>query len=150
MISGGDPAAGSWKERGGTREKFRPAFLSMKEFKCIRCGNCCRWTGCVKVSDSEIDAIAAWLGMPSGRFIEEYTTLMPDRRGLTLIEKPDGSCIFLEDGEPCGCRINPVKPKQCDGFPSRWSFPGWEAECGAGQAMRTSARESKEGVDADE
>lgn len=49
---------------------------------------------------------------------------MPDRRGLTLIEKPDGSCIFLEDGEPCGCRINPVKPKQCDGFPSRWSFPG--------------------------
>lgn len=75
---------------------------------------------------------------------------MPDRRGLTLIEKPDGSCIFLEDGEPCGCRINPVKPKQCDGFPSRWSFPGWEAECGAGQAMRTSARKSKEGVDADE
>ena len=70
--------------------------------------------------------------------------------GLTLIEKPDGSCIFLEDGEPCGCRINPVKPKQCDGFLSRWSFPGWEAECGAGQAMRTSARKSKEGVDADE
>ena len=104
----------------------------------------------MKVSDSEIDAIAAWLEMPSGRFIEEYTTLMPDRRGLTLIEKPDGSCIFLEDGEPCGCRINPVKPKQCDGFPSRWSFPGWEAECGAGQAMRTSARKSKEGVDADE
>ena len=80
----------------------------MKEFKCIRCGNC-------------------------------------------LFDFPDKIKIaFLEDGEPCGCRINPVKPKQCDGFPSRWSFPGWEAECGAGQAMRTSARESKEGVDADE
>lgn len=150
MISGGDPAAGSWKERGGTREKFRPAFLSMKEFKCIRCGNCCRWTGCVKVSDSEIDAIAAWLGMPSGRFIEEYTTLMPDRRGLTLIEKPDGSCIFLEDGEPCGCRINPVKPKQCDGVFRRAGASRDGSGVRRRAAMRTSARKSKEGVDADE
>ena len=119
----------------------------MKEFKCIRCGNCLfDFPDKIKIAwgiqniNFAVFPRAAWLGMPSGRFIEEYTTLMPDRRGLTLIEKPDGSCIFLEDGEPSGCRINPVKPKQCDGFPSRWSFPGWEAECGAGQAMRTSAR----------
>ena len=85
----------------------------------------------MKVTDAEIDAIAAFLGMPPEAFLERWTELMPDRQGLTLIEKADGSCVFLEEGEPAGCRIDPVKPEQCRRFPERWNFPGWEKECGA-------------------
>jgi len=84
----------------------------------------------VKLEAAEVDAIAAFLGMAVGEFLEKFTALMPDRQGLTLIEKPDGSCVFLEEGDAAGCRINPVKPRQCEGFPQRWSFPGWEKECG--------------------
>ena len=102
----------------------------MKKFECVRCGNCCRWSGCVRLEASEVDAIAAFLGMAVGEFLAEFTALMPERQGLTLVEKPGGSCIFLEEGEAVGCRINPVKPRQCEGFPLRWNFPGWEKECG--------------------
>ena len=109
----------------------RPVFQSMSGFICVRCGNCCRWSGCVKVTDAEVDAIAAFLGIPAEEFLERWTELMPDRQGLTLIEKADGSCVFLEEGEPAGCRIDPVKPEQCRRFPERWNFPGWEKECGA-------------------
>ena len=70
----------------------------MKKFECVRCGNCCRWSGCVRLEASEVDAIAAFLGMAVGAFLEEFTALMPDRQGLTLIEKPDGSCISWRKG----------------------------------------------------
>ncbi|PVY35158.1 hypothetical protein C8D82_14319 [Victivallis vadensis] len=113
------------------RGDARFAFENMSDFVCVRCGNCCRWSGCVKVTDAEIDVIAAFLGMPPEAFLERWTELMPDRQGLTLIEKADGSCVFLEEGEPAGCRIDPVKPEQCRRFPERWNFPGWEKECGA-------------------
>lgn len=120
------------------RTGFRPVFFrqNMKQFECIRCGNCCRWSGCVKVTDPEIDAISAFLAMPVGEFLDRFTALMPDRRGLTLTEKPDGSCIFLMEGEECGCRINPVKPRQCGAFPQKWNFPGWEEECGGAKKER--------------
>ncbi|MDR0933308.1 MAG: YkgJ family cysteine cluster protein [Victivallales bacterium] len=97
-------------------------------FECVCCGNCCRWSGCVKLEDSKIDAIADFLAMKVEEFIDQFTELMPDRQGLTLAEKPDGSCIFLTNENTC--QINPVKPRQCGDFPQRWNFPGWEKECG--------------------
>lgn len=106
----------------------------MEQFHCLRCGNCCRWPGAVRVGEAEIDAIAAYLGIPLEQFLTEYTELLPDRTGLTLPEKPDGSCCFLEEGEPARCRIDPVKPVQCRRFPEHWNFPGWEKECAAGKA----------------
>lgn len=106
-------------------------YILMSNFVCTRCGNCCRWSGCVIVTPARIDAIAAFLGITPEAFIEQWTKLTPDRQGLTLIEKADGSCIFLEDGKPAGCRIEPVKPEQCRRFPEQWNFPGWEKECKA-------------------
>ena len=99
-----------------------------KQFRCRRCGNCCRWPGAVRVETAEIDRIAAFLGMAVEQFLAEYTELLPDRSGLTLPEKPDGSCCFLEEGSPARCRIEPVKPAQCRRFPEHWNFPGWERE----------------------
>lgn len=97
-------------------------------YVCQRCGNCCRWPGEVPVGTTEINAIAEFLEIPVDVFIEQYTHLRRNRTGLTLIEKPDGACIFLEDNR---CTINPAKPLQCRGFPNAWNFEGWREICEA-------------------
>ena len=106
-----------------------PSDVSITDFECVRCGACCRWPGPVRVSDSEIDAIAVFLNIPVERFIHDFTCLADDRRGLSLIEREDGSCVFYEESPP-GCAVNAVKPSQCRGFPLEWNFPGWEKLCG--------------------
>ena len=99
---------------------------------CERCTNCCRWPGDVKVSDKEITSIASYLKMPEELFIEQYTRLRANRRGLSLIDQPDGACIFL-DGQDC--KIQSVKPLQCRGFPNAWNFPGWRDICMATEVL---------------
>lgn len=106
---------------------------------CQRCANCCRWPGEVPVDAGEIRAIAAYLGIPETIFIEQYTSLRLNRAGLTLIDKPDGACIFLEGND---CSINPVKPDQCRGFPNRWNFPGWRDLCEAIPVPKSRAPEA--------
>ena len=97
------------------------------KYLCERCTNCCRWPGEVKVSEKEISAISRHLGLEEDDdFIQQYTRLRSDRRGLSLIDQPDGACIFL-DGQDC--RIQPVKPQQCRDFPNAWNFPGWRDIC---------------------
>jgi Fe-S-cluster containining protein len=89
----------------------------------------------VKVDDAEIAAIAGYLGVSEHDFIQCYTRLRPGRDGLALIDKGADSsgtynheCIFL-DGRDCA--IQPVKPRQCAGFPNTWNFPGWREMCEA-------------------
>jgi len=109
-------------------------FLGMamsSEFKCARCGACCEWEGPVRVDADEIDAIAAYLGMTSEDFVAKRTVLAEDRRSLSLMERPDGSCEFY-DRDAKSCLINPVKPRQCVLFPLQWRFPGWERLCACG------------------
>ncbi len=108
----------------GTTEENPEVF-----YQCQRCGNCCKWHGEVLVDDEELQKIAEFVGMPLYDFIAEHTDLRRNRQGLTLKEKENGECEFLEDGNIC--RINDVKPKQCAGFPNDWSFPGWEKICEA-------------------
>ncbi len=80
------------------------------------------------MTEAEVEAIANHLGMRLYDFVRDFTDLRENRQGLTLIEKPDGACIFLEGNE---CAIQPVKPSQCKGFPNEWNFPGWEKQCEA-------------------
>ena len=61
-------------------------------------------------------------------FIQQFTRLRNDRRGLVLQEKPDGSCVFLDGND---CAVQPVKPQQCQDFPNLWNFPGFEKTCHA-------------------
>jgi len=98
-------------------------------YLCQRCGNCCRWPGDVMVTDAEITAIAAHLGMDEDEFIQRFTRLSANRMHLSLAESVDGSCVFLEGKNEC--RIQPVKPQQCRGFPNRWRFDGWREICEA-------------------
>lgn len=83
------------------------------------------------LTDDDIAAIAEFLQMEEGDFINTYCRLRGDRQGLSLIDAEDGACIMLTD---TGCRIQPVKPIQCRNFPHLWNFPGWEIRCpGAGK-----------------
>lgn len=97
-------------------------------YVCQRCNACCKWPGDVRIEDDEIAAIASFLGLSEGEFIERYTRLRTNRTGLSLIERENHECIMLENG---GCRIHEVKPGQCRGFPNKWNFPGWRDVCEA-------------------
>ena len=112
------------------------------QFKCARCGNCCLWEGYVRISENELDKIAAFLSMEPYDFAREYTRLCSDRRGLSLTENSDGSCIFY-DRHAKLCMINEVKPKQCSEFPFTWDFPGWDNICMGSIRMRENESPSK-------
>ena len=118
---------------------FPPGSFEPGEFRCLRCGKCCRWKGLVKVTEAEADAIAAFLKMEPRDFIETLTRLSPDRTTLSLLEKEDGSCYFYDEELRC-CRIQPVKPGQCRAFPFVWNFPGWEDVCEGGIRMKSARR----------
>ncbi len=89
---------------------------------CQRCTACCRLPGDVRVEPEEITRIAEFLGLSEEDFIARHTRLRANRRGLSLLEREDNSCVMLEGD---ACIIHPVKPTQCIGFPDAWNFPGW-------------------------
>lgn len=97
-------------------------------YECQRCTACCRWPGQVLVNNAEIKRLAEFKEMSEQDFIQQFTRLRQDRRGLALKEQPDGACIFLE-GE--NCAIQPVKPQKCKEFPNLWNFPGFQRDCHA-------------------
>lgn len=103
--------------------------MSAPYYQCQRCGNCCRWPGLVRLAEGEADRIAAFLKMDVRDFIEQFTTLTPNRQGLTLISRENHECIFLEGKNTC--LIQEVKPQQCSDFPNRWNFPSWREVCEA-------------------
>lgn len=98
------------------------------KYICQRCNACCKWPGDVRLEEDEISSISRFLKMSEGDFLSRYTRLRTNRQGLSLVEKANHECIMLEDG---GCRIHPVKPRQCAGFPNKWNFPGWREICEA-------------------
>ncbi len=100
-----------------------PIFL-----ECERCTACCRWPGQVLLSDAEITRLAAFKGLSEHDFVQQFTRLRQDKRGLALKDKPDGSCIFLEGDN---CAVQPVKPQKCREFPNLWNFHGFEKVCHA-------------------
>ena len=97
-------------------------------YQCQCCGNCCKWPGDIWITEEEIPKIARFVGFSPLEFIERFTRLTNNRRGLSIIDKPNGECVFLEGNE---CTIQPVKPPQCSGFPNDWNFPGWQDICEA-------------------
>ena len=99
-----------------------PATAVAISLECERCTACCRWPGEVLLSEVEIAQLAAYKGVSEHEFIERFTRLRVDRRGLALKEQPDGACIFLEGRD---CAVQPVKPQQCREFPNRWMNSLW-------------------------
>ena len=109
--------------------------VDRQKFVCRRCGACCRTKdGIVRVSDAEIARIAAFLGMSEADFIANETELAPDRRGLVLKSRADGSCAYLSPENLC--LVNPVKPDKCRTFPFEWVNPDSDSVCPALRACR--------------
>jgi len=106
-------------------------------YVCRRCTACCKWPGDVRVEEREIPAIAAHLGLTTEQFIATHTRLRTNRKGLSLLEKDNHECVML-DGDRC--RIHPVKPTQCSGFPNKWRFPDWRQVCQAEPVPLATAR----------
>ena len=99
----------------------------MREFECRRCGNCCAVRGYVRLNDDDVDAISEYLGMSVYDFTKSYTRLIKNRQQLTLIERADGACVFLQKDRTC--LVNDVKPMQCRNFPHKWRYDGYEEIC---------------------
>jgi Fe-S-cluster containining protein len=87
-------------------------------FTCLRCGNCCHGPGDVLLARGEEESIAALMDMDLHAFTAAYTRLSADRAALSLGERPDGHCIFLQPDNTC--RIQAAKPAQCRAFPYLW------------------------------
>lgn len=97
-------------------------------YECQRCASCCRWPGDVRVSDDELNRISSHFQLAADDFVQRYTRLRRDRQGLSLIEKENGECIFLEGNL---CAIQAVKPQQCRDFPNLWRHPDADKLCRA-------------------
>lgn len=89
----------------------------LKNFKCKKCGNCCKATGFVHISKSETKKIADYLNMDYYEFKKKFTEWILFG-GRVLKVKDDASCIFLEKNL---CKIYEVRPTQCK------TFPFWES-----------------------
>lgn len=86
----------------------------------------------MRLQDGEPGAMAELLGLTVEEFTARYTRLREDRQGLSLLDAPDGACIFLE-GTPPACRIQAAKPRQCREFPISWKYADLEQVCQAAQ-----------------
>ena len=76
-------------------------------FECRMCGDCCKGYGGTYVSEADIAAIAAYLGMDSSTFKSRYCVLSGAKS--LLAQQPNGYCIFWDKL----CKIHPVKPHMC-------------------------------------
>lgn len=95
-------------------------------FKCKRCGECCKWKGEVKLIPSDIQKISNYLSMDDNDFLKSYTKDKGNR--IILVDKPETSaCIFLKNNL---CNIWNVKPKQCEDYPKKFDkrCPGFEIQ----------------------
>lgn len=80
----------------------------MKDFKCKRCGECCRSPRLYKPDIKEIKE----LGYKEKEFI--YT----DNFGNHYITDKKGWCMFLGKGKIAKCRIYKARPRICMQYPS--------------------------------
>jgi Fe-S-cluster containining protein len=85
------------------------------KFKCTQCGNCCTGPeGHVWVNAEEIQQIAAFIGKSEGEMKIDHTR--PVGKRVSLKEFANGDCTFF-DPEKRGCKIYPVRPRQCRTWP---------------------------------
>ncbi len=91
-------------------------------FKCTMCGRCCTGPeGYVLVSDAEVAALSARLGITAPDFIDRFTRITAEGRSLTEKDSPQGrDCIFLDRESLPGraiCGVYEDRPAQCRTWP---------------------------------
>jgi len=96
----------------------------LQEFECKKCGRCCIGDGVVVLKDDDIDRISAYLNIDKETFLKEYAIAVGN--DYWLKDKENKECIFLKNNL---CTINPIKPFQCQKFPSKWHSPNTFGLC---------------------
>jgi len=111
--------------------EFKPWFEKGIRFTCTQCGQCCTGApGVVRVEQTNIQDIAAWLGISPAYFRRKYVYKTDE--GLSLKEKENGDCIFFKENK---CTIYPVRPGQCR------TYPFWFRNMRNAEAWKQTARE---------
>jgi Fe-S-cluster containining protein len=100
-----------------SEDRGQPALHPESSFSCRRCGACCRWPGHVLLSDRDIVQLAGHLRLSENDFVARHALLASNRAQLSLREKSDGSCEFLNGNL---CTVYEVRPEQCRTFPASW------------------------------
>jgi Fe-S-cluster containining protein len=80
-------------------------------FECTRCGECCKGYGGTYLTESDVAAISAFVGVDPAEFEQRYCVLSGSR--LVLVQQSNGYCIFYDQG----CGIHSVKPRMCRQWP---------------------------------
>ena len=110
-----------------------PWYRDGLRFTCTGCGDCCTgFPGHVYVTQPEIDAIAARIGMTPDEVERKFTIAVGERRSLRDLPQADYDCVFF-DGETRRCRVYEARPIQCRTFPF-WDSNlvdrrAWEKTC---------------------
>ncbi|PIP39421.1 MAG: zinc/iron-chelating domain-containing protein [Desulfobacterales bacterium CG23_combo_of_CG06-09_8_20_14_all_51_8] len=106
-------------------------------FVCQMCGECCKGFGGTFVTESDINAIAAFIQVPSETFVEKYCRMSGKKP--VLAQGEDQFCIFWDEVRMC--TIHPVKPRMCRAWPFIPAIlkdpRNWEIMSGACPGIRT-------------
>ncbi|MBO4312715.1 MAG: YkgJ family cysteine cluster protein [Desulfovibrio sp.] len=82
-------------------------------FECKMCGNCCKGSGGIIVSPSDLERLSAFLQLPHEEVIARYGEYSGKK--LKIKTGDDGYCIFFMAGR--GCTVHPGKPSICRAWP---------------------------------
>jgi uncharacterized protein len=80
-------------------------------FECQQCGECCKGYGGTYVTEKDIEAIAAFIGVAAEGFVKAYCRISANKP--VLAQGDNGYCIFWKTL----CGIHPVKPRMCREWP---------------------------------
>jgi Fe-S-cluster containining protein len=95
------------------------------KFKCIECGDCCRWEGQVFLTKEDIKRLAKHHEVEVSEYIKEYTESYGDQVILKNKRKDSKDCVYLKENK---CSVYEVKPKQCSEYPTKYEprCPGFD------------------------
>jgi len=93
----------------------QPWYRDGLRFECTGCGDCCSGDpGYVWVDDQEIARMAELMELDVETFEQRF--VRREGRRKSLVEYPDGDCIFLEP-ETRRCMVYAGRPVQCRTWP---------------------------------
>ena len=102
------------------KEDIINLLIRKQNFKCIRCGSCCKLS--VKLTKGDISSIRSKTKMD---FIEY-------RKGVPYLMRKNNYCVFLSlDRGVAKCKIYKYRPKICRNFPKIKSLgiTAWDHRC---------------------
>lgn len=91
--------------------------ISNMDFKCDRCGKCCKHRGDLALTPMDIFKISQHLNMSCEETVKKYTRLSHRHNFPQIVLLSEGkqdTCVFYSKN--C-CKIYPVRPSQCYLFP---------------------------------